>query len=48
MKKRKCSICGFSATSDEPPASCPVCGVDKKFFEDVEDAPTDSDGEKPE
>ena len=32
MKKRKCVVCNYLHSGDEPPASCPVCGADKSFF----------------
>jgi hypothetical protein len=35
MKGWRCAVCGYEATGDEPPAQCPVCGVDRSKFEAV-------------
>ncbi|MGF0068810.1 NADH-quinone oxidoreductase subunit NuoE [Candidatus Spyradosoma sp. SGI.093] len=37
MKKYICSICGYVHDGDEPPASCPVCGVPAEKFNLVEE-----------
>jgi rubredoxin/uncharacterized membrane protein len=38
-KKRRCTVCGYIHTGEEPPDMCPVCGSDKSAFEEVVEAP---------
>ncbi|WP_183362965.1 rubredoxin-like domain-containing protein [Geomonas limicola] len=35
MKKWRCIICDHIHEGDDPPATCPVCGVDSSNFEEV-------------
>jgi len=35
VKKWRCLVCGYIAEGDEPPASCPVCGVGPDQFEEI-------------
>lgn len=38
MKKYICSICGYVHDGDEPPATCPVCGVPAEKFNLMEES----------
>ncbi len=40
MKTYKCLVCGYIHTGDEPPESCPACGVPSSEFEIVQTQPT--------
>lgn len=35
MKKWRCTVCGYIHEGAEPPDKCPVCGADKRLFEEV-------------
>ena len=35
MKKWQCQVCGYIHEGDEPPDQCPVCGADKKLFQEI-------------
>ena len=37
MKKFKCKVCGYTIEADEAPEKCPLCRVDKEFFEEVDE-----------
>lgn len=44
MEKRwRCTVCGYIHTGENPPETCPVCGVDASFFELV----TEDEAKKP-
>jgi rubredoxin len=36
MKKWRCTVCGYTQEGEEPPDKCPVCGADKKLFEQID------------
>jgi rubrerythrin len=38
MKKFVCSVCGYVHEGNEPPASCPLCGVGKEKFVEQTDS----------
>ncbi|MCL1992621.1 MAG: NADH peroxidase [Spirochaetes bacterium] len=38
MKKWVCTVCGYSQTSDAPPAICPTCKVPAEKFKEQTDA----------
>ena len=40
VKKWKCLVCGYIHEGDEPPASCPVCGVGPDQFTEITVAET--------
>ena len=40
MAKWKCTVCGYIHEGDEPPESCPLCGVPADQFVRVEETPT--------
>ncbi len=35
MKKFVCTVCGYVYEGEEPPETCPVCGVPASDFEEV-------------
>lgn len=35
MKKWRCQICGYIHEGNEPPESCPDCGVGPDQFEEI-------------
>lgn len=35
MKKWRCTICGYIHEGNEPPESCPDCGVGPELFEEI-------------
>ncbi|NLT58867.1 MAG: rubredoxin [Clostridiales bacterium] len=37
MKKWKCIVCGYIHEGDEPPESCPICGVPADQFVEVDE-----------
>lgn len=39
MANWKCSVCGFETSRDDAPNECPVCGVDKTRFDNLEASP---------
>jgi len=36
-KKWKCLVCGYICKGPAPPERCPVCGAEKKKFEEMKD-----------
>ncbi|MEA4901368.1 flavin reductase [Desulfitobacterium sp.] len=34
-KQWRCTVCGYVHTGDNPPETCPVCGVDASLFEEI-------------
>ncbi|MGD9330487.1 MAG: hypothetical protein PVJ53_04190 [Desulfobacterales bacterium] len=39
-KRWQCGVCGYIHTGPEPPDQCPVCGVDRTHFSEIDPAPT--------
>lgn len=37
MKKWRCKVCGYVHEGDQPPETCPLCGVGADMFELVEE-----------
>ncbi|AHF06536.1 flavin reductase [Desulfitobacterium metallireducens] len=37
-KQWRCTVCGYIHTGENPPETCPVCGVDASLFEEVIDS----------
>jgi rubrerythrin len=37
MKKWRCVVCDYIHEGDEPPETCPVCGVGSDQFEEITD-----------
>lgn len=35
MAKYVCKVCGYVYEGDEPPATCPACGVPASMFQEV-------------
>jgi rubrerythrin len=36
MKKWRCTVCGYVHEGANPPEKCPICGVPKTKFEEIE------------
>ena len=39
MRRWKCKVCGYVHEGNEPPESCPVCGVPSTEFEEIPSEP---------
>lgn len=37
-KQWRCTVCGYIHNGENPPETCPVCGVDASLFEEVTDS----------
>ena len=35
-RRWRCTVCGYIHEGDEPPEKCPLCGAEKKFFEEID------------